>query len=177
MNLLDKSHFDFLGLPCRFALDEAALQDTFRRVQAAVHPDRFANSGATEHRIAMQLATRANEAYGTLRDPGRRAAYLCELHGCPIQAESNTAMAPGFLMQQMEWRESLQEARDSSDRRALDQLAQTLRDHRDRLLQELSCCLDDQHDYPRACDAVRRWMFIDKFDREVAAAREALTAT
>jgi molecular chaperone HscB len=177
MNYLNKSHFDFLGLPARFALDEAALQATFRRVQAAVHPDRHAHAGATEHRIAMQLATRANEAYGTLRDPGRRAAYLCELNGCPVQAESNTAMAPDFLMQQMAWRESLQEAREQADRPALDRLERTLADHRLALLQELSCCIDEHQDFPRACDAVRRWMFIDKFGREVATAREALFAT
>jgi molecular chaperone HscB len=177
MNHLNKSHFDFLGLPMRFALDEAALQSRFRRVQAAVHPDRHANAGATEHRIAMQLATRANEAYGTLRDPGRRAAYLCELHGCPVLAESNTAMAPDFLMQQMAWREALEEARDQADRAALERLEHTLCDHRQALLNELSCCIDEHHDYPAACDAVRRWMFIDQFGREVATAREALSAT
>jgi len=85
VNLLDKSHFEFLGLPARFGLDEQQLHETFRRVQAAVHPDRFASSGGAEHRIAMQLATRANEAFGILRDPGQRAAYLCELNGCPVR--------------------------------------------------------------------------------------------
>lgn len=176
MNPLDRSHFEFLGLPARFAIDEQALHDTFKRVQAAIHPDRFASAAGTEHRIAMQLATRANEAYGTLRDPGRRAAYLCELNGCPVRAETNTAMSADFLMQQMAWREALQEARETGDRVALCGLERTLCDHRNLLLEELSSCLDERHDYPRACDAVRRWMFIDKFGREVASARESLPA-
>jgi len=176
VNLLNKSHFDFLGLPARFDLDEHQLHETFRRVQAAVHPDRFANSGGAEHRIAMQLATRANEAFGVLRDPGSRAAYLCELNGCPVRAESNTAMSAPFLIQQMQWREALQEAREASDREALQGLEQTLCDHRALLLAEMARALDEQHDYPSACDAVRRWMFVDKFGREVAVAREALAA-
>lgn len=176
MNLLNKSHFDFLGLPARFGLDENQLHETYRRVQAAVHPDRFTNAGGAEHRIAMQLATRANEAYGVLRDPGQRAAYLCELNRCPVQAESNTAMSAQFLMQQMQWRESLQDAREACDHSALQGLEQTLRDHRASLLAEMARALDELHDYPSACDAVRRWMFVDKFGREVAVARETLAA-
>lgn len=176
MNLLNKSHFDFLGLPARFGLDEHQLHETFRRVQAAIHPDRFANAGGAEHRMAMQLATRANEAFGVLRDPGQRAAYLCELNGCPVRAETNTAMSSQFLIQQMQWRESLQEARETSDLEALQGLEQTLCDHRASLLAEMARALDEQHDYPSACDAVRRWMFVDKFGREVAFAREALAA-
>ena len=105
-----KNHFEFLGLPERFELDTSRLQQVYLRLQAAVHPDRYANAGATEHRIAMQLATQVNEAYRTLLDPGRRAAYLCELRGAPIRAETNTAMAREFLMQQMQWREALEEA-------------------------------------------------------------------
>ena len=53
---------------------------------------------------------RVNEAYVRLKDPLKRAAYLCELNGAPIEAESNTAMPPGFLVQQLEWREALEEA-------------------------------------------------------------------
>jgi len=176
VNLLNKSHFDFLGLPARFHLDERQLHETFRRVQAAVHPDRFASSGGAEHRMAMQLATRANEAFSILRDPGQRAAYLCELNGCPVQAETNTAMSSQFLIQQMQWREALQDARETADREALHGLEQTLSDHRADLLAEMTRALDELHDYPSACDAVRRWMFVDKFGREVAVAREALAA-
>ena len=171
-----KNHFEFLGLPERFELDTALLQQVYLRLQAAVHPDRFANAGATEHRIAMQLATQVNEAYRTLLDPGRRAAYLCELHGSPIRAETNTAMGREFLMQQMQWREELEDARASRDVAALSGLSKLLCEHRALLLSEIGDAIDAFRNYDQAADAVRRWMFIDKFGAEVAAAEDALCA-
>lgn len=176
MDLLKKSHFAFLGLPERFEIDLSSLQQVYRRMQAAVHPDRFASAGATERRIAMQLATQANEAYRTLLDPGRRAAYLCEQHGVPIQAETNTAMAPEFLMQQMEWREALEEARSEHDRAGLSRLSDVLCDHRARILEEIGAAIDRDGDFERAAEAVRRWMFVDKFGAEVAAVEDGLGA-
>jgi molecular chaperone HscB len=176
MDFRSKSHFEFLGLPESYQLDLQRLQQAYLRLQAAVHPDRFARAGGAEHRIAMQLATQANEANRTLADPARRAAYLCELHGAPIQAETNTAMSSAFLMEQMGWRESLDEAREAKDPVALAGLDRLLCDHRARLHAEISQAIDLDHDYPRAADAVRRLMFIDKFGAEVAAAQDALAA-
>jgi molecular chaperone HscB len=101
-------------------------------VQSEVHPDRFAAQGDAAQRMAMQWAVRVNEAYQRLKDPLRRGAYLCELQwaGAPIQAENNTAMPAAFLMQQMEWREALEEARTQADVQALDeQVARAGRAH------------------------------------------------
>ena len=175
-DILRKSHYELFGLPERFSIDLAELQSAYRRLQAVVHPDRFAASGDAERRIAMQLATRVNEAYRTLADPGRRAAYLCERHGVALQAETNTAMAPEFLMQQMAWREALEEARQQRDTEVLAGLERALCDHRARLLEEIEAAIDRDHDHRRAADAVRRWMFVDRFGLEVAAAGEALAA-
>lgn len=176
MDILDKSHYDLLGLPERFDIDPEGLKQAFRRLQAVVHPDRFAGAGATERRIAMQLATRANEAYRTLADPGRRAAYLCERHGVPLRAETNTAMSRDFLMQQMNWREALEDARAGRDRGALEGLHRLLCDHRERLLGEIAAAIDRDRDFQRAADAVRRWMFVDKFGAEVTQAQDGLAA-
>ncbi len=101
-----QNHFELFGLPVRFAVDSAALDAAFRDVQGKVHPDKFVNASDAEKRVAMQWATRANEAYQTLKNPQKRAGYLCELNGAPLQVESNTAMPLAFLMQQMEWREA-----------------------------------------------------------------------
>src|SRR5690606_31603262 len=106
-----QNHFELFHLPVSFAVDMAQLARSYHEVQGRVHPDRFAHASETEKRVAMQWATRANEAYQTLRDPFKRAAYLCELHGVDLQTESNTAMPAAFLMQQMEWREALDDAR------------------------------------------------------------------
>ena len=104
---LDSDDFELFGLPRRHALDLAALDARWRELQAKVHPDRFATEGPGAQRVAMQWAVRVNEAYQRLKDPLKRAAYLCELGGEPVASETNTAMPAEFLMQQMQWREAL----------------------------------------------------------------------
>jgi molecular chaperone HscB len=168
-----QNHYELFHLPARFDVDLPALDSAYREVQGRVHPDRFVNATDTEKRVAMQWATRANEAYQTLKNPLKRARYLCELHGVDLQTESNTAMPMDFLMQQMEWREALGEARAAKDAQALDELdAQLKRERKTRLAQigrEL-----DAGNYEQAAQDVRALMFLDKFGDEVHYAFEAL---
>jgi molecular chaperone HscB len=117
-----QNHFELFHLPQRFAIETEALDRAYREVQNRVHPDKFTNATDTEKRVAMQWATRANEAYQTLKSPFKRAAYLCELNGIDLQTESNTAMPREFLMQQMEWREALEDAKAARDIDALESL-------------------------------------------------------
>ena len=107
-------HFSLFGLPARFDLDAQALESAWRTVAAQVHPDRFATASPAERRVAMQWAARANEAYRQLRDPLLRARYLCEQAGVDLQTESNTSMDTAFLMQQMTWREMMDDARNDA---------------------------------------------------------------
>jgi molecular chaperone HscB len=167
-------HFELFGLPPRFAIDLDALERAYRDVQARVHPDRFAAGTAAERRVAMQWATRANEAYATLRSPRKRAAYLVERAGVPIEAESNTAMPPAFLMQQLEWREALDEARGDVD--ALAALRATVDEERGELLAALERALDAQHDHAGAAALVRQLMFVERFASEIGDADEAVHA-
>jgi len=161
-------HFALFDLPPRFAIDEASLEQAYRRVQAQVHPDRFATAGAAERRVAMQWATRANEAFRTLRSPLARAAYLCERNGQPIEAESNTAMPAGFLMQQMQWREELEQAR-GGDREPARALAREVQARREEVLARVASALDQRQDYADAAAGVRELHFIDRFREELAA--------
>src|SRR5689334_15809498 len=95
---LQSSDFELFGLPEQFAQDRAAIDARWKELQREAHPDKFAAQGPAAQRVAMQWSVRINEAYQRLKDPLRRAAYLCELRGAPIQAEKNTAMPPEFLM-------------------------------------------------------------------------------
>jgi molecular chaperone HscB len=174
MNPLTRNHFALFGLPERYRTDPTALEAAFRSVQSTVHPDRFAGGSDAERRVAMQIATQANEAYRTLRDPARRAAYLCELHGVALQSESNTAMPPAFLMQQMEWREQLDEARGRRDHGALETLREALGGERDALLQRLAAAIDEASDYHAAAQCVRQLMFLDRFAADIDAAEDVL---
>jgi molecular chaperone HscB len=169
-----QNHFELFHLPQRFAVDLKALEQAYRDVQNLVHPDKFARSPDAEKRVAMQWATRANEAYQTLRSPLRRATYLCELHGVDLETESNTAMAPAFLMQQMEWREALDDARGARDGDALAALERDLTGTRRAQLDAIGMALDSA-DYREAGLGVRQLMFLEKFGDEVAAAFDRMT--
>ncbi|HTT12875.1 MAG TPA: Fe-S protein assembly co-chaperone HscB [Burkholderiaceae bacterium] len=166
------NHFELFGLPARFAIDERALEEAYRRVQSQAHPDRFAAAPAAERRVAMQWAAHANEAFRTLRSPLRRAAYLCELNGVPIEAESNTAMPAAFLAQQMQWREELDEARASTDRTRLFALVDAVVAVRTATLKQLEAALDRTRDLPAAAALVRQFMFIEKLGDELGAVAE-----
>ena len=170
-----QNHFDLFQLPARFTLDVKALDGAYRDVQGQVHPDRFVNATDAEKRVAMQWATRANEAYQTLKNPQKRARYLCEMNGVDLQTESNTAMPMDFLMQQMEWREALGEARAAKDVDALEALDEQVKAERTLRLEAVGTELDAGQ-FAAAAQGVRALMFLDKFGEEVHDAFEAAEA-
>jgi molecular chaperone HscB len=165
-----QDHFSLFGLAPRFALDLDALEEAYRRIQAQVHPDRFATAGAAERRVAMQWATRANEAFRTLRTPLTRATYLCERNGTPIAAETNTVMPAEFLAEQLEWREQLDEAR--GDANALKSLADEVAAAQAEVEVQLEDALDRRHDYAAAAVLVRQLMFIERVRSEAHTAAD-----
>jgi len=161
---LQDNDFKLFGLPVRYALDRAELDERWKQLQRQVHPDRFAAQGAAAQRVAMQWSVRINEAYQRLKDPLKRAAYWCELQGVPVNAENNTAMPASFLMRQMEWREALDEA-DGAD--ALDALLAEARDARQQALATLTQLIDEEANPTAAVQQVRALMFVERFTEEV----------
>lgn len=176
MNSSTVNDFELLGLPQQFTLDLALLQQAWKALQQQAHPDKHVHADAATQRQAMQWAVRINEAYQRLKSPLSRAAYLCELRGHPIRAEDNTAMSGAFLMQQMQWREALDEAVDHEA--ALEELLQEVQAEQKRLLQELALCLDSSNDsgVPVAVQAVRALMFVEKLIEQIQHKLEALDA-
>lgn len=163
MNLSDDD-FTLFGIPQRFAQDRAALDACWRALQSKVHPDRFASEGAASQRLAMQWAVRVNQAYQRLKDPLKRGAYLCELRGAPIEAENNTAMPAAFLMQQMAWREALDDAANPDAMQALDDAVAAVEQ---QLLATLGDTLDVQVDAAAAAQQVRALMFVARFRDDI----------
>ncbi len=163
---LQSSDFELFGLAPQFAQERAAVDARWKDLQREAHPDKFAAQGAAAQRVAMQWSVRINEAYQRLKDPLKRAAYLCELNAAPVNAENNTAMPMDFLMQQMAWREALDEARSAAE---LDELsAQVTAASRERL-QKCGHSLDVEHDYAKAVQQVRALMFIERFANDLEA--------
>ena len=168
--MVSDDYFSLFGLPARFYLDAGALEQAWRAVAAQVHPDRYATASVAERRIAAQWSARANEAYRHLRDPLLRARYLCEQAGVDLQVESASAMDPAFLLQQMEWRERLEEARH--DQTTYASLRCALDEARQALQATLAELLDERKDYAQAAVKVREWMFVEKFARELTEASQ-----
>jgi molecular chaperone HscB len=163
---IDADDFTLLGLNKAFTLDRTQLDTAWKALQAKVHPDRFAAEGAASQRIAMQWAVRVNEAHQRLKDPLKRAAYLCQLAGVPVQAENNTAMPGDFLMQQMQWREALEEAGNAAEVEALSDEVLAQRKAR---LTRVTQLLDVEADPTQAAQEVRALMFIDRLLEEIDA--------
>jgi len=161
---LDDDDFSLFGLPQRQAQDRAEIDARWKALQALVHPDKFAAEGAAAQRLAMQWAVRVNEAQQRLRDPLLRAAYLCELRGAPLQASENTRMPVNFLIEQMAWREAMDEAEGEGSVQAIDD---EVASREAALLAEVQALLDDHNDADAAAEQVRALMFIARFRQDI----------
>lgn len=164
---LSGDYFAIFGLEPGFKLDGAVLEKAYRTVQSRVHPDKFAHLPQSERRLSMQAAARVNEAYRTLRHPLQRARYLLQLAGIDSAHESNTAMPAEFLLEQMEWREAVAEAREASDHDALLSLRQRLRHQSDEIYGRVERQLDGEKNYQQAAEDVRRLMFVERIQHEI----------
>ncbi len=169
-------YFALFGLARAQGIDAAALETRFRDIQAQVHPDKHAQGSEANQRLAMQWATRVNEAYQTLKSPLARARYLLQLQGHDAQVESNTSMPMEFLVAQMELREAVAEARVGADDTALDGLRRTLVSEMKGEYQRLQELIDTRQDFPVAAELVRQLMFQEKLLHEIDDALEAVLA-
>ena len=168
-----KNHFELFGLSPAYALDLEHLDRAYRDIQARVHPDRFAHAGDAERRASMQMTTQVNGAYRVLKSPVQRASYLLQLNGVDTGFETSTAMSPEFLMEQMELREKLAAARDTT---TLDLILKDLVTATKALEMRVAECIDAKRDYAGAKELARKLMFFDKFGDEIDAAYESLEA-
>lgn len=163
---LQSTDFELFGIPAEFSQDRARLDARWKELQREAHPDKFAAQGNAAQRLAMQWSVRINEAYQRLKNPVKRASYLCELHGAQINAENNTAMPADFLLQQMEWRDNLDEAESVED---LNEILLKSNVFRRELLSKIEQTLDVDQNYTAAVQQIRSLMFIERFVRDVDA--------
>jgi molecular chaperone HscB len=134
--------FATLGAPRRFDLDLAALEKTHRELSRALHPDKFASAGASERRNALEQAANVNEAWRVLRDPIRRAEALFHLEGIEVGETKEPQPSSAFLMEVMEEREALAEARAKKDLDRVRKLAAAVGERMKAAQQRLSAAFD-----------------------------------
>ncbi len=166
LETLQQDFFSLFGLPRQQALDADKLELLYRDIQAQVHPDKHAHLADSDKRLAMQWATHVNEAYQTLKDPLKRARYLLHLAGHDVGLESNTAMSGAFLMEQMNLRETVAEAKAVGDVAALDALHRRVGKEIVAEYSQLQQALDGQS-LNRAGTLVRQLMFQEKLFQEI----------
>ncbi len=169
-----RDYFELFGLAPAFAIDAGALDAAYRDLQAESHPDRFAHAGDAEQRRAAQWSSHINEAYRTLKSPFERARYLLGRQGIDALDPNNTRMPAEFLMRQMEWREALAEAVAKSDLGALDKIEADTRAEAARSLAVIGELIDARNDYPAAAEALRQYLFMEKFLADIGDAYEDL---
>jgi molecular chaperone HscB len=168
------NHFELFGLEPAYAVDQAALEQAYRDLQALIHPDRYAHAGDAERRASMQMTTRVNEAYRALRDPVQRAKHLLELHGIDVAFETNTQMPTDFLLQQLEMREELEGAVGKKDFDFLDSLKKKLQAQKRVLEASIGESIDTRKQYQEAGDLTRKLMFLQRIEEEIDAAYEQI---
>ncbi|WP_107859144.1 Fe-S protein assembly co-chaperone HscB [Neisseria cinerea] len=162
-------YFTLFQLEPAFDIDAENLEQTYRALAARFHPDKFASASAFEQKQAVMMSSTINDAYRTLKNPIDRAAYLLKTLGIDADAPEHTSFAPDFLMQQMEWRETLMEARAESDLKTLENLNDEIRIEQEKLFCDLKQSFARQ-DYDTAAQQVRQGRFLDKLCNEISSA-------
>ena len=167
---LGKNYFELFGLSVTFDLDVADLTARYRDLQRRFHPDRFASASEPERRLSLQLTAQVNAAFQTLKDPVARARYLLGLQGVDTGEDTDTAMDTAFLMEQMELRESLAEAREAADRHVrLENLRQRVGEEFEARSAQLRTRFMENSEPARrqARNLVREMQFLQKLAHEI----------
>ncbi len=148
-------HFALFDLQPSFRLDLDKLATRYRELAREVHPDRFADASEREQRVALENSAALNDAYQTLRSAPRRARYLLAISGHEVPQEV-TVHDPDFLLQQMQWREELEELQDEADLDGVAVFKQRLKAAQSTLDEEFAACWDQAAERDRAERLMRR---------------------
>jgi molecular chaperone HscB len=174
-----RNYYELFDLPVSFEVDRARLDEHFRSLQRAFHPDKYASGSEREKRLAVQQAAYINEAFQVLKNPIRRGHYLLELKAIPVN-DQQSAMDETFLMEQMELREALEEARHSDDPQgAMMHLMQDIEARFERLTEELTGLFvkDSQDALAQAVNTLGKMQFIDRLREEIEEIEDELITT
>ena len=160
-------YFNLFQLEPSFNIDTETLEQTYRALAARFHPDKFASASAFEQKQAVMMSSTINDAYRTLKSPIDRAAYLLKSQNIDADAPEHTSFSPEFLMQQMEWRETLMDAQMEQNHDAIRALDQEIQEVQSSLYQDLQQAFEQQ-DYESAAQWVRHGRFLNKLRNEIA---------
>ena len=167
--------FALFNLPVTFELDQTILSNRYLALQKSLHPDNFAHSSAQEQRLAMQKSAEINDALQILKNPISRADSIIAIHtGKPHNPEEKSNRDMQFLMQQLEWREQLEQIENSQDFDELNAFARQIEQSENEILSEISTALSAQN-WQQAQIMNDRLRFIKKLAVEIERIEDKLT--
>jgi len=167
--------FDTLGVEPRFDLDPDKLAERHRDLSRALHPDRYAGAPAAERRLALGKAIEVNDAYRVLKDPVRRAEALLRRAGVPVGETVEPKPSQALLMDMMERREELADARRAKDLQTVHKMAASVRDRERAVLELLGRALSsDKSAAAQALPHLGELRYLRRFLDEVSAIEEDL---
>ena len=137
--------FALFDLPVVFQVDSALLNERYLALQKSLHPDNFSAASAQEQRLAIQKSAEINDALRILKDPIARADSIIAIHTGEVEnVEEKSSKDISFLMQQMEWRETLENIENNKDSDELTAFTKDIERTRRAILDELSTALGEQ---------------------------------
>lgn len=104
------NYFELYNLPEQFEIDLVKLKEHYQTLQKLTHPDRFANASEQQKRMYLTKNSQVNDAYSLLKSPVSRGEHLLTVRGVELPSDQETVDDIEFLIEQMEWRESLEDA-------------------------------------------------------------------
>lgn len=166
--------FELFNLSVQFDIDTQKLSANYLALQKHLHPDNFASGSAQELRQAVQKSAELNDALQILKDPILRAQAIIEIEtgkSQNIEEKSNHDLE--FLMQQMQWREQLEEIEAAKNEEELTAFSEEISKQYQAFIQQLSHALENK-DWQIAKLFCDRLCFIKKLNVEIERVEEII---
>lgn len=173
-----RDHFEVLGIARAYHVDAADLEKRYLALQKETHPDRFAKALPRERMEAVVRNTELNDAYKVLKSDIKRAEYILKLEGVDIGEEKpqsttgatkQLVVDPKLLMEIMELREELAEARVAKKLPEVARLQKTMAERRTTAVAKL-VPLFDAHDLAGIKEQLILLRYLDRYLEECDAA-------
>lgn len=166
------NYFELFSLPVSFSIEQSQLSETYRELQQQYHPDKFVMQSDSERLAAMQKSTEINDAYQTLKNSSLRAQYMLLLAGLDIALEQKTLQDTEFLMQQMEWRETISSFTED-DEDEIEAFSESIVQQVKNLESKIEIQLQEKQ-LEDAANSIRKLKFMLKLQVELALIEEKL---
>ena len=173
MSISKKNYFEIFSLQENFDFDLDHLTAEYKNLQSQYHPDKFSDADDATRLQALQLSSIVNDAFNTLKVPLNRAGYLLSINGIDAEESNQDHLAESFLLQQMEWRDNLDNATQEEDLDAIAYLKQVVNEERENYIIEFQDCVN-AYNFVDAKPIYSKMQFIEKMLDEIDRSEEKI---